>query len=109
MIDWVKIKQMSPNMYHSYMDSKIENIEDFFTAMGIFVELRLHEMDNGEEMYSLIAKTKNITWELNSMKSVLQKGKIIQIRKDKEFIDNNIFKIFEVLEEQIQNKNYLLN
>ena len=109
MIDWIKIANQSPEMYHKYMDSGIDELEDFFAALNIFVELSIHEMESGEEMYSLKAKTKHRAYEINSMKSVLVKGKIVQIRTNQEFMERHIFTIFNLLEKQIKDKNYLQN
>ena len=108
MIDWDYIRENYPVALKEYM-SKGWSLEEFWNAYQFYTNLRIIEKDTGEELWDFKVKAKLIIYSTLCYKTLIKDGKKISVITFDELQERKINEIFELIEDQIKNDNYLNN
>ena len=108
MVNWEYIREKYPEALKRYL-SKSWTLEEFWDAYEVYVNVRIVEDKTGCELWDWKIKSKLIIYSSVCQKSVIRDGKRITILRFDDIIENKMNTIFEIIEKQIKNENYLNN
>ena len=107
-IDWQHIRENYPNAFFEYM-KKDWDLEDFWTAYGILCQLTIEEYKTGEELFHFKIESKLVFASVVCSKTIIKDGKKYSVYTIDEARIKSINKIFDTIERQCKNENYLNN
>tara|TARA_Y100000004_G_scaffold196810_1_gene268172 strand:+ start:3438 stop:3764 length:327 start_codon:yes stop_codon:yes gene_type:complete len=108
MINWNYIRENHPKALKLYM-SKNWTLEEFWEAYFTYVQVTLIEDELGQELYEFKLESKLVIYSSLCYKTVVRDGKRIRVINFNDYIEKKINDVFELIEKQIENKNYLNN
>ena len=108
MLDWNYIRENYPLAMREYMRADWD-LEDFWRSYGVYVNCRIIEEESGEELWDWKINSKIIMYSSICYKTVVRDGKKIRVFSFTESLNEQMKKIFKLIEDQIKNKNYLNN
>ena len=108
MINWNYIREHYPLALKKYM-SKGWTLEDFWNAYEVYANLRIIEKKTGEELWDFKVQAKLVMYSTLCYKTIIRDGKKISVITFDELQERKINEIFKLIEEQIENDNYLNN
>ena len=108
MVNWEYIKEHYPEALKRYM-SRSWTLEEFWEAYEVYVNVRIVEEKSGCELWEWKIKSKLIIYSFFCYKSIMRDGKRISVLTFDDIIENEMNNIFDVIEKQIKNKNFLNN
>ena len=107
-MDWVKIRKNHPKTFSDFMRTKF-SLEDFFEAYAIFVGIRILENKSGEEFWDFKLESKLIIYSSLCSKTIKRDGQRITIFSGDDVKMKIVNRVFEIIEQQIENDNYYNN
>jgi len=108
MINWDYIRENYPHALKEYMQ-KSWSLEDFWNAYNIYVRCKIIEDETGCEIWDWKVSSKLVIYSRICYKSIMRDGKKIDVYSFDDTIEKSINQIFELIDKQIENKNYLNN
>jgi len=108
MINWDEIRLNYPEAFKDYMKRRY-SLSDFWDAYNIYVGIRVIEEKTGNEYWDFKLESKLIMYSSISLKTKFQDNKKIPIYNKTEIMMRHINDIFEAIELQIKDNNYLNN
>ena len=108
MINWDEIRLNYPEAFKDYMKKRY-SLSDFWSAYNIYVNIRVLEEKTGNEYWDFKLESKLIMYSSIALKTLNKDGKKISIYNRKQMLMRQINNIFDAIELQIKNNNYLNN
>tara|TARA_R100001594_G_scaffold135809_2_gene177794 strand:- start:4969 stop:5295 length:327 start_codon:yes stop_codon:yes gene_type:complete len=108
MVNWEYIREHYPKALKEYM-SKNWTLEEFWNAYEVYVNVRIVEDKSGCELWDWKINSKLIMYSSVCYKTIYRNGKKISVLTFDDIIENKMNQIFEIIEKQIKNQNYLNN
>ncbi len=107
-LDWEYIQENYPDAMREYMQ-KSWTMEDFWNAYQVYVNCKVIEDETGAELWEWKITSKLVMYSSFCYKTIVRNGKRIQIHSFNDTLQNQMEKIFKIINDQIKNQNYLNN
>ena len=107
-MNWVKIRKNHPKTFMEFMKTKF-SLEDFFEAYCIYVGIRILENKHGEKYWDFKIESKLVIYSSLCSKTIKREGQIITLHSPNDIKMKIVDRVFKLIEQQIENNNYLNN
>ena len=107
-MDWIEIKENYPLAFSEFMKKKF-SLEQFWEAYNIYVGIRIKESNSGEEYWDFKIESKLVMYSSLCMKTIKKDGKKIRVFSAGKIKLKIINEIFNQIELQIKDNNFLRN
>jgi len=108
MLDWNYIREKYPDALREYLKTNW-SIEDFWNAYDVYVRCKIIEDESGSELWEWKISSKIVIYSTLCYKSIVKDGKKISVYSFDEVMEKRMKNIFKIIDDQINNKNYLNN
>lgn len=107
-MDWIAIKENYPVAFSEFMKKKY-SLEEFWEAYSIYVGIRIKESNSGEEYWDFKIESKLIMYSSLCSKTIKRNGQIVTIHSSGDIKMKIVNRVFELIEQQIKDNNFLRN
>ena len=108
MLDWNYIREKYPDALREYLKTNW-SVEDFWNAYEVYVRCKIIENETGSELWEWKISSKIVIYSSLCHKSIVKDGKKISVYSFDEVMEKKMKDIFKIINDQINNKNYLDN